>query len=327
MLKLIYTERRPVGLLLVTMAACLSPALVSVCTQESRIDFKESYAWQRVCTMHSILCCFYLLDLTFDVVVTGLHNSKFVIFNIAFYLLEFAAAIISRVYYRNGTIAVIVSLVQNLYVIWFLDVVLLHHCSASIWTLPRRWLCFALAAMHIFMNSCLVLFRPNLGLILVTGVILLSGVVSFGVYCVRTALVVESSSLNGCLSVDEKRSILVIICIILYYASALYAFVGDAVLFYEDQHYPDMRTMKVYRFIHLGIAVVVSYIPWRVSTRSFIENRVSFFHFFAWVLCFTAGCIRRGGWTRNWILFRKCHLPFGNASASCLAALKISYMS
>lgn len=252
------------------------PGLVAGVSGVGWDNIAVSYAeqWQRACTIHAILCGFYLLDLTFDVVVTGLYNSPFVLYNLMFYFVQGMTAVLCRVYYTDGYVAMLLSSLNDVFVLWFLAVTLLHKCCPAVWTAGQRWAPFLLATIAVFLQSCSLLLRGSFALAVCTAVVLLLGCGGFAVGCVRTAISVEASALNGGLSVDEKRCCLLLVSMVVYYVAVLYAFFGCTAFDADTHAFPAGRSLYIYKYISLGTLVLVSYIPWRVSSRAFVENRV-----------------------------------------------------
>lgn len=264
--------------LFASMVLCALPVVAVRLSQEGCDDIKyqEAVQWQRACTIHGIICGFYLLDLTFDVVVTGLRNNIFVIYNFCFYTFQMSVSIICRFHYSNSFVGALVSAIDSVFVIWFLTVQLTQSCP-SVWDRHQRRVSFFLAACTIFLSSLIFLFQANKILVGLTGAVLCFAFLCYVVGCLRSALLAEANAISKEFSVNDKRSCILIVCMALYYSITVTQYFGYIINSSSSDRFPSAGALYVNKFVFTGIAVLVSYMPWRVSTRSFIEYRVSDF--------------------------------------------------
>lgn len=273
---------KQVSTLVVSAGLCIAPLIVTQIMgnyHDNQKTFEHGlyvYRWQRANTIHCILSSFYLIDLTFDVVVTGL-KSEFVIFNAYFFLEQFISGIICRKYFSDGRVAAFMTTIDIVFAIWFL-LALLHKCCPAVWTKQLRSAAFVLQSSSVFLTSLSSFSHANFILHVFVAVVTIGACVTCLVGAVLTALEVEASGLkNGTLNVDEKRTCLLVLAILLYYCGILFLVVRASAVIGDTPEHTQYSSSTLYRFRYLvsTLMIIISYIPWRVSSRSFIENRVS----------------------------------------------------
>jgi hypothetical protein len=267
---------RRVSVLVVAVGCCVVPVVLAALLGDGGDDryVKQARRWQQACGVHAALCLFYLLDLSFDVAVTGLSN-QFVLSNGFFYAEQIITAIACRSHPTDRHVIAIMTSIDNVFVFWFL-LVFLHKCCPVVWTAGPRSVCFSLVAAACFLEALGVLLAlPPLPLAAAAAELL--ACLAFLLGCLRMGLELEANGLkNGSISVDEKRSCLLVAAGFLYFAGSFFCYFNDPTLLnLEKPRYPDTNTLYISKYIGTVVLVVVSYIPWRVSSRSFIENRVS----------------------------------------------------
>ena len=309
-------------------AVCVAPIVIAAVVSGGN-DNGLGNSWQRACTIHSILCCFFLLDLVFDVLITGLKNG-FVAYCAVLYIEQFVSAVTSR-YFRRMDVIEGITAVDDIFIVWIL-LVLLRKCHPTVWTRARIGGAFIFAFAFHFLYALLWLFKGSLSLQVLALAIQIFSCIFTLYLCACMGLSIEVNGLkNEYLSVDEKRGCLLIFAVVIYYAASFYSFLGGTKSYpgSENANFPSYPDLYLYKYLNTALLAVLSYIPWKISCRSLIENRVrddvisSLLKFLLMSCMFYSSAV----WTQSSTSYQRCLLQFDRDLVSYLVEQRTSCMN